>query len=223
MQVDIADWIARLQAGAATVPGALIAVFLLAGPTLGWLLYRFVVQPRTRRRIAGPDLAAMWVCANCRSVNELRMDRCYRCDARPVEDELELIDADPAGPRRLTPVGPGLDLDAPARLAIPERTDRGVGTGGSGVAAEVAGLLGRAEPQITATRRRKRSAQAPSAGQPRNVVQPRTAAAGTRRSVPVGPGRTDDDRREAARPEVGRPRRAVVAGRSPDPDDPPAA
>lgn len=221
MQVDIADWIERVQAGAATVPGALIAVFLLAGPTVGWLLYRFIVQPRTQRRIAGPDLAAMWVCASCRSVNELRTDRCYRCDARPVEDELEVIDADPVGPRRLTPVGPGLNLDAPALVAR-ARPDRGTGTAGSGVAAEVAGLLGRTDPPVTPTRRRKRSTQPASAGQPRN------AGSGSRAPVPVGPGQSEADprdagRREAARPEIGRPRRAVVAGRTQDPDDPPAA
>ena len=221
MQVDIADWIARLQAGAATVPGALIAVFLLAGPTVGWLLYRFIVQPRARRRIAGPDLAAMWVCASCRSVNELRMARCYRCDARPVEEELEVIDADPLGPRRLTPVGPGLNLDAPALLSR-ARTDRGTGTSGTGVVAEVAGLLGRAEPPPTTPRRRKRSNQHASAGQPRN------AGSGTRARAAVGPGKPEADRREPARrdaerPEIGRPRRAVVAGRTQDPEDPPAA
>ena len=43
----------------------------------------------------------MWVCPNCRSVNELRLSRCYRCDASPVEDELEVIDAHPTGPIRL--------------------------------------------------------------------------------------------------------------------------
>ena len=80
---------------------------LLGGPTAAWLLYRFVVQPRSSR-YRGADPSSMWICASCRSVNDLRLARCYRCDA-PQQD-VEVIDPHPAGPVRLTPVGPGLDL-----------------------------------------------------------------------------------------------------------------
>ncbi|MGH2477244.1 MAG: hypothetical protein ACRDIL_18445 [Candidatus Limnocylindrales bacterium] len=194
MEIDIAELIARLESGAGAIPGALIAIILLGGPTLAWLLYRLIVEPR-RRRLASPDLSAMWVCAHCRSVNELRMARCYRCNAEPVEADIELIDSDPAGPRPLMPVGPGLDLDAAGRV-LPSDPLTGRG---SSVAAEVASLLDRREMGAPA------HAPEPEA--------PRSRKARCRASVPVGPGR----------PQASRPRRAVVAGRNQDPDEPPAA
>ena len=58
-----------LLAGLASI-GSIMAIVLLGGPTASWLLYRFVVQPRTARmRLRGIDPSAMWVCANCRSIN----------------------------------------------------------------------------------------------------------------------------------------------------------
>jgi hypothetical protein len=187
----------------------LIAIVLLGGPTAAWLLYRFVVQPRTRR-LSRLDGSAMWVCPNCRSVNELRMSRCYRCDALPAEDDLEVIDAHPAGPIRLTPVGPGLDLggrttDGPRPISRIERADE-VWVEDEAMEALQARQDRAALPDLAAM---TEVAEAPGG---RRVARPP-------KPVPVGPGRP------VGRPAVARPRRAVVAGSRPvqDPDDTPAA
>jgi hypothetical protein len=113
--VPFGEWLDALRAGIGLVPPALIAMVLLGGPTAVWLLYRFLVQPHAARmraidRAQGP---MFWVCPDCRSVNEIGRRWCYRCDAEPYEDELELIEADPPAARPLIPVGPGLDLGGP--------------------------------------------------------------------------------------------------------------
>ena len=53
------------------MPTALMVIILLTGPTLVWLLYQFVVQPRTSR-YAGGSSDLLWVCSRCRSANEAR-------------------------------------------------------------------------------------------------------------------------------------------------------
>jgi hypothetical protein len=181
-----------IRAGIGMVPPVVIAIVLLGGPTAGWLLYRFVVQPRNMRML-GIDRTAMWVCPECRSVNGLLMDRCYRCDSTPLEDKLELIDARPEGPVPLTAVGPGLDLDRPAArprpISLIERIEE-----------DRAAL-----PDLAAM---TEVAEASGGGRPTRPSGP----------VPVGPGRPT-----VTRPVVARPRRAVVAGPAQDPDDTSAA
>jgi hypothetical protein len=108
--LPIGEWFEALQAGIGIVPPALIAIFLLGGPTAIWLLYRFVVQPhaaRLRENAEANDAPTFWVCPECRSVNNIRRRWCYSCDAEPYEDELELIEAEPVVPPPLIPVGPG--------------------------------------------------------------------------------------------------------------------
>jgi hypothetical protein len=209
VQVDVEHWIIALRAGIGLVPPILIAIVLLGGPTAAWLLYRFVVQPRAKR-LGSMDASAMWVCPNCRSVNELRMSRCYRCDASRDEEDLEVIDAHPTGPIRLTPVGPGLDLGGPAAIeprpiSRIERADE-VWVEEEALEALQARQDRAALPDVAAM---TEVAEAPHG---RRVARPPTP-------VPVGPGHP------VGRPAVARPRRAVVAGtgRAPDPDDPPAA
>jgi hypothetical protein len=211
VQFDIGQLIDTIRAGIGAVPAALIAMILLGGPTAGWLLYRFVVQPRTiRMRLRGVDRAAMWICANCRSVNALRLPRCYRCDALPLEGELEVIDTQPAGPVRLTPVGPGLDLGGPSpamgRTRPISHIDR---------APEIwAEQSDEWEGWNTEEELARDRAALPDLAAMTEVVE----APGRGRSVPVGPGRP-----AVARPAVARPRRAIVVGGSRDPDDSPAA
>lgn len=209
MQVDVEYWITSLRIGIGLVPPILIAIVLLGGPTAAWLLYRFVVQPRSKR-LGSMDASAMWVCPNCRSVNELRMARCYRCDASPAEDELEVIDAQPTGPIRLTPVGPGLDLGGrttadPRPISQIERADE-VWVEDETLEALQARQDRAALPDVAAM------TEVAEASHGRRVARPPTP-------VPVGPGHP------VGRPAVARPRRAVVAGpgRAPDPDDTPAA
>lgn len=213
MQIEISEWVQALRVGLDLVPPALFAVVVLGGPTLGWVLYRIIVQPRaSRTRLI--DLTAMWVCSNCRSVNELRMAHCYRCDARPDETDLEVIDTHPAGPARRTAVGPGLDLDRPGRpMTRPGLPDLGSALGagivdptmtGMPYLAMVADPMEEPDPLmlpdvfamtgVAETRVRRRSPKA-------------------RDSVPVGPGK----------PAAARRRRATTGGKRTDPDAPPAA
>lgn len=211
MQVDIEYWINALRAGIDVVPTVLIAIVLLGGPTAAWLLYRFVVQPRTMRaRAKAASGAAMWVCPTCRSVNDLAMTRCYRCVATPNEDELEVIDANPAGPIHLTAVGPGLnlgrrDVDGGAPIARIERA---------------ATVWIEDEMWAELEARRDRAALPDVAAMTELVEAPngrRVARAPT--VIPIAPAR----RAASGRPEVLRPRRVVAAGPGQDPDDSPAA
>jgi hypothetical protein len=209
VQVDFEHWITALRAGIGLVPPVLIAIVLLGGPTAGWLLYRFVVQPRAKR-LGSMDASAMWVCPNCRSVNEMRMARCYRCDASPADEDLEVIDAHPTRPIRLTPVGPGLDLGGPSTpehrpISRIERAED-VWVEDETLEALQAKQDRAALPDVAAM------TEVAEASHGRRVARPPTP-------VPVGPGRP------VGQPAVARPRRAVVAGpgRAPDPDDTPAA
>jgi hypothetical protein len=204
VDVPIGEWIDALRAGIRLVPPPLIAIALLGGPTAVWLLYHFVVQPRTARiaRLRAYQRTAFWVCANCRSVNDYRLVRCYRCDTEPVEEDLEVIDAFPSGPRPLTPVGPGLNLGAtaPATRPAPILSIEAVSAAMEPVEEpeeeDLAALRDvAAMTEVIEAPRRRRSARQPG-------------------PIRVAP----------SRPAVARPRRVAVAGTIPDPDDdPPAA
>ena len=109
IDIEIGTWLQTVEAGLGLLPSAIIAAVLLGGPTAGWLLYRFVVQPRSSRYRAMDGAAIMWVCTACRSVNELRADRCYRCDREPDEADLHIID-------------PNLGMPIPMNLPTPSAT-----------------------------------------------------------------------------------------------------
>jgi hypothetical protein len=197
LPLDVAELVERLRAGIGFVPPALFAVILLAGPTVGWLLYRFIVQPRYQRMLGGGDVDAMWVCTLCRSVNDLRVDQCYRCGARADELELEVIDPTPLSRPRLTPVGPGLDLGGRPRPKRP----RPVGPAAASAIGRPIGdndLL-EFDPEL-----REAAAVEERAARPRRRS--------SRPSTPVGPGR----------PEVAQ-RRARASGDRPSPGDGTAA
>jgi hypothetical protein len=196
VQFEIGQLIETIRAGIGAIPPVLVAIVLLGGPTAGWLLYRYVVQPRTTR-MRGIDPSAMWVCPNCRSVNALRLQRCYRCDALPAEGELEVIDTHPAGPVRLTPVGPGLDLGGPSpSVGLPRPISQ----------------IERA-PEIWV----EQSDEWEGWNTEEELSLDRVALPDLAAMTEV-PGRS-----APAPPAVARPRRAIVAGGSRDPDDSPAA
>jgi hypothetical protein len=129
--VPIGEWFDYLRAGIGLVPPALIAMVLLGGPTGVWLLYRFVVQPHAARMRAneeGHDVPTFWVCPDCRSVNNIRRRWCYRCNAEPYADELELIEPEPPAPPPLIPVGPGLPRPRPVADLQMQSADSGTDT-----------------------------------------------------------------------------------------------
>jgi hypothetical protein len=205
VELPFEEWIDAMRAGLGLVPPALLAIVLLAGPTALWLLYTFVVEPRVHRmRVL--ELAPFWVCASCRSVNDSRLARCYRCDAVPVEDELEVIDAEASGPSRLTPVGPGLNFGASGTPTQP-------GPGSFPILQPRTSSL---EPEIE-----EDLAALPDVAAMTEVIEMPHMRRSARNpgAVPVGPGRP-----AVARPAVARPRRVAVAGQAGDTDDdPPAA
>jgi len=206
MEFDVEEAINVLRAGVSLVPPALIAVILLGGPTAVWLLYIFVVQPVRNRRIRALAGSAMWVCPRCRSVNELTNSHCYRCDAVPTEEELEVIDAHPAGPSRLVPVGPGLDFgvggdpmawhrsilpDAPpdvspdAPWADNEEPVEAEEIADPMTVPDIAAMT-----EVIEAPRRRRSASSP---QPVAAGRRRRSTARSRRTTTAGPARDPDD------------------------------
>lgn len=78
MPIDPTHILGQVERAIGLMPAAVLVIVMLAGPTLAWLLYRFVVQPRTRR-YADHSLDVFWVCEDCRSANDVRDARCYLC------------------------------------------------------------------------------------------------------------------------------------------------
>jgi hypothetical protein len=180
MDIEILSWLQTIEAGIGLLPSAIIAAVLLGGPTAGWLLYRFVVQPRTSRYRAVDNGAIMWVCGSCRSVNELRADRCYRCDREPDEADLHVID-------------PNLGMPIPMNLPIPTAmTGVPVGPGRNDLATvpgltRLTGIRGvtASETRPPATDDREHIAVGP--GRPRAARPRRAVVAGRPRAVATDP------------------------------------
>ncbi len=89
--VDPSGLLEAFMNGLAQVPSALIAAALLAGPTAIWLIARFVNPPdlATRDDMALEEL--LWVCSNCRSINEDRIASCYRCHRMRADESIPLV------------------------------------------------------------------------------------------------------------------------------------
>jgi hypothetical protein len=165
--LDPGDIVAQLQRMVGLVPGALLAIVILAGPTTAWLLYRFVVQPRTRRFAHDGD-PLLWICSDCRSANEVRHSRCYRCglERDAIVGDLQVLDGD------------GL-------VALPID----VAYGWSGLPDDA---IPDAVPPIPAT-----SWPAAATAAPPPPVRTQPLAGKPRRLVAVGPGRPASDRAAA--------------------------
>ncbi len=92
---DLSEAIESLQSSLDVVPAALAAIIFLAGPTVAYIIYRVVVLPRTSRYTEeGGGL--LWMCIQCKSANEVRDNRCYRCGlARTaISGDLHIVDGD---------------------------------------------------------------------------------------------------------------------------------
>lgn len=99
--MDLNSFAQALRAGLAQVPPVAIAVVLLAGPTVFLVAYRFVSVARRIQEPSGVELTRLWVCHSCRSVNELRQERCYRCGSgRSVAGKIEIVVDRPGVPIR---------------------------------------------------------------------------------------------------------------------------
>jgi hypothetical protein len=101
MPIDLGALGESLQEGFGAIPPIAIALTLLAGPTAALIGYRLISA--ARRVPVSPEVEASpyWVCHDCRSVNELRLTRCYSCGlSRDAVAEVEVILDTP--PARLT-------------------------------------------------------------------------------------------------------------------------
>lgn len=95
MPFDPIDMLERLEFSVGLLPPTILAILLLTGPTVAWLLYRLVAQPRSRRaalRMTG----LLWICERCQSASEARLSRCYRCGHVREETvgDLQVLDGD---------------------------------------------------------------------------------------------------------------------------------
>jgi hypothetical protein len=91
MPIDLTGLFEGIWSGFRVIPTPLIAIVLLGGPTAALIGHRLVVAGR--RRVEAPvAAAALWICHDCRSANQLRLSRCYRCGTkRGADEEIELI------------------------------------------------------------------------------------------------------------------------------------
>lgn len=121
MPIDLAGLYEAIMSGLGTVPSAIIAAVILAGPTAIWLITRFVNPPDLgmTEELALEEL--LWVCPHCRSINEDRIASCYRCHKHRADESVPLvIETAPTrtGPGVGIAVGPGVPLLAPDRSWI---------------------------------------------------------------------------------------------------------
>ncbi len=96
--MDLSGIVESLQRGLTEIPPIAYALMLLGGPTAALIGYRLIVVARRATTSSGAEAAPFWVCQSCRSVNELRLSRCYRCAVgRDSTDEIEVILDQPSG------------------------------------------------------------------------------------------------------------------------------
>ncbi|MBI3747652.1 MAG: hypothetical protein HY262_02220 [Chloroflexi bacterium] len=88
--MDPSAFVDSLQRGLREVPPIAIALVLLAGPTAALIGYRWVGAGRRGRKANEASAVPFWVCHDCRSVNELRASRCYRCGVE--RDDIEAVE-----------------------------------------------------------------------------------------------------------------------------------
>lgn len=125
MPIDFSSFVESLQRGFGEIPPVAIALALLAGPTAALIGYRLIGVARRIQTSSEVETAPLWVCQDCRSVNELRQSRCYRCGVEhDAADEIEVILDQPLGP----PVTYEVPIGSPF-AALAAHTDRSSGQG----------------------------------------------------------------------------------------------
>ncbi len=118
--MDLNGMVESLQRGLTGIPPIAYALMLLAGPTAALIGYRLIVAAHRSTTSTRAEAAAFWVCQSCRSVNELRLSRCYRCAIeRDSTDEIEVVVEQPAGRPITAPVPAGSPFAALAATANP--------------------------------------------------------------------------------------------------------
>jgi hypothetical protein len=126
MPIDLNALGESLQRGFSEIPPIAIALTLLAGPTAALIGYRLIGAARRLPTSADLEANPYWVCHDCRSVNQLRLSRCYHCSlARDATPEIEVIVDAPTGPPAVFEVPAGSPFAAlggnldPGRMPAP--------------------------------------------------------------------------------------------------------
>jgi hypothetical protein len=91
--MDLSEIAESLRRGVQEVPPIVIALALLAGPTIVLVLYGlFTVARRMQGSSENVKATPYWVCRDCRSINEMRLVRCYHCALpRTSTREVEIL------------------------------------------------------------------------------------------------------------------------------------
>jgi hypothetical protein len=90
MPIDLDSGLAAFARGLELIPRIIVAPLLLGGPTLLWLLYRFLVRPGRVRHPPRPFDLTLWVCGSCDSLTAVGQSTCYRCHAERPAAVIEL-------------------------------------------------------------------------------------------------------------------------------------
>ena len=77
--MDPSGLIEAIVSGISTIPSAVLAALFLALPTAIWLIARVANPPDPAKRELVVEEQLLWVCSFCRSINEDRLETCYRC------------------------------------------------------------------------------------------------------------------------------------------------
>jgi hypothetical protein len=185
MLIDPNEAISMVERSLGMIPGAVIVVGLLAGPTVLWLLYRFVVQPRTSR-YAGGDGGLLWVCSDCRSANDVRSAQCYSCGLEREEmDRLQVYDGEV-----LVTLTEG-DDDWKALPSAPPVPVMAPGATSAAAPAVVSALPPPAGPGVVSALPPPAGPTRPAPAQPRRLVAVGPGRQGARTAPAPGPGSTD--------------------------------
>lgn len=188
MPIELTDAFDDLQRSLRLVPPAILAIVFLAGPTAAWILYRLMIaQPQMRRRAAdGSDL--LWICERCRSANEIRSSRCYRCAMERDETvgALKIVDGEAIVTLDPDDGDPAYPLGQPVTAAATARPPVAVGPGRSRPepASETVEPVGERRRRSVAVGPGKDASSAPAS--PRKVVA-------ARRGAPVSRGTRKPD------------------------------
>ncbi len=91
MPFDPNGLIESISNGLPRVPSALIAAALLGGPTAIWLIVQFTRPRDVPKKVVEVPETLLWLCTSCRSMNEDRVDRCYRCHIPREADDIPVV------------------------------------------------------------------------------------------------------------------------------------
>jgi hypothetical protein len=166
---DLSSIADALQRGFGELPPIAIALGLLAGPTVAFIGYRLIGAARGRQSTTEVEAAPLWVCHDCRSVNQFRNERCYRCGAqREAAGEIEVLLDQPASRPSTFEAPAGSPFAARGSLEPPVAHDPGPGIPVMGHALDPtdAVAVGPGRPTEAAP------ADVPVSGEPRALEEP---------------------------------------------------